>query len=274
MGLRTARRLLPHYRVFGLVRSTDAAAQLRAVGIVPLLADLDDASSLTRIGGIADVVLHFAPTSTGGLVDVRTRNLLAVLAKARLPQRLIYISTSGVYGDCAGAWIDETRPVHPATERAIRRADAERQVRDFASRTGARVSILRVPGIYAADRLPLQRIQAGTPILCAADDVYSNHIHADDLARIAELAIYRGRNLRIYNTSDDGEMKMGAYFQFIAQAFGLSAPPQITLAEAQHSMSSMRLSFMNESRRLSNVRMKRELRLRLMYPTVMKGYGV
>ncbi|ARU30516.1 NAD(P)-dependent oxidoreductase [Sulfuriferula sp. AH1] len=274
VGLRTARRLLPHYRVFGLVRSTDAAAQLRTEGVTPVLADLDDMRSLTRIAGIADVVLHFAPTSTAGSTDLRTGNLLAALAQRSLPQRLIYISTSGVYGDCAGAWIDETRSASPATERAVRRLDAERQLRDFARHTAVKVSILRVPGIYAASRLPLERIRAAMPILCAADDVYSNHIHADDLARIAELAIYRGRNARIYHASDEGEMKMGAYFQFIAQAFDLPAPPQIPLAQAVQSMSAVRLSFMNESRRLSNARLKRELRLRLMYPTVAEGYGV
>lgn len=274
VGLRTARRLLPHYRVFGLVRSTDAAAQLRSEGLVPVLANLDDMRSLARIAGIADVVLHFAPTSVSGNTDMRTRNLLAALSRRRLPQRLVYISTSGVYGDCAGAWIDETRPPRPATERAVRRLDAERKLRDFARHSAISVSILRVPGIYAASRLPLERIRAATPILSAADDVFSNHIHADDLARIAELAIHRGRNARIYHASDDGEMKMGAYFQFIAQAFDLPAPPQIPLAQAAQSMSAVRLSFMNESRRLSNARMKRELRLRLMYPTVVDGYGI
>jgi len=270
--MRTARRLLPHYRVFGLVRSTDAAESLRAAGILPIVADLDNMRSLTRIAGIADVVLHFAPPPTVGTTDPRTRHLLAVLAQHReLPQRLIYISTSGVYGDCGGEWVSEARPVQPASARAYRRVDAERQIRDFGRRSGVHVNILRVPGIYAAERLPLERIKRGTPTLCAADDGYSNHIHAEDLARIAVLAMHRGKNARIYNASDDGEIKMGEYFQLVAQAFDLPAPPQISRLEAQQTLPATLLSFMNESRRLSNARMKRELRLRLIYPTVTEG---
>ena len=272
IGLRTAQLLLPHYRVFGLVRSTDAATQLRTAGIIPIVADLDALRSLTRIAGIADIVLHFAPPPTVGTTDPRTRHLLAVLAQHReLPQRLIYISTSGVYGDCGGEWVSETRPVQPVTARALRRVDAERQIRDFARRTDVQISILRVPGIYAAERLPLERIKCGTPILSATDDVYSNHIHAEDLARIVMLAVYRGKNARIYNASDDGEIKMGEYFQLVAQTFNLPAPRQISRLEAQQTLPASLLSFMSESRRLSNARMKRELRLRLIYPTVMVG---
>lgn len=272
IGVRTARLLLPHYRVFGLVRSTDAAAQLRTVGIIPIVADLDALRSLTRINGIADIVLHFAPPPTVGTADPRTRHLLAVLAQHKeLPQRLIYISTSGVYGDCGGDWVSETRSVQPVTARALRRIDAERQIRDFARRTGVQVSILRVPGIYAAERLPLERIKRGTPILCAADDVYSNHIHAEDLARMIMLAMHRGKNARIYNASDDGEIKMGEYFRLVAQTFDLPAPQPISRLEAQQTMPANLLSFMNESRRLSNTRMKRELRVGLRYPTVVEG---
>lgn len=272
VGVRTARRLLPHYRVFGLVRSTDAADSLRDMGIVPIVADLDDLRSLTRIAGIADVVLHFAPPPTVGTIDPRTRHLLAVLAQHReLPQRLIYISTSGVYGDCGGDWVSETRPVKPASARAHRRVDAERQIRAFGRRSGVQVSILRVPGIYAAERLPLERIKRGTPTLRAADDGYSNHIHAEDLARIVVLAMHRGKNARIYHASDDGEIKMGEYFQLVAQAFDLPAPPQISWLEAQQTLPATLLSFMNESRRLTNARMKRELRLRLIYSTVVDG---
>lgn len=272
VGLRTARRLIPHYRVFGLVRSTDAATQLRAAGIVPIVANLDALRSLTRVAALADVILHFAPPPTIGATDPRTRHLLAILAqRSKLPQRLIYISTSGVYGDCGGEWVSETRPVRPASARAYRRVDAEQQIRHFAQRTGVQVSILRVPGIYAAERLPLERIKRGTPILCAAEDVYSNHIHAEDLARIAVLAVHRGNNARVYNASDDGELKMGEYFQQVARAFDLPVPPQITREAAQRTLPASLLSFMNESRRLSNARMKRELRMRLIYPMVADG---
>ncbi len=269
VGLRTAQRLLPHYRVFGLVRSSVNAAQLRAAGIIPIVADLSQRHSLTRIAAIADVVLHFAPPPSHGAIDTHTRNLLAALARrGACPQRLVYISTSGVYGDCAGAWVAETRPVHPSTARAIRRVDAELRVRRYARSSGASVSILRVPGIYAAERLPRTRIERGTPVLRAEDDVYTNHIHADDLARIVESALFRGGNGRVYHASDESALKMGEYFGLVARLFDLPAPPEISRAQAQLSLPANSLSFMSESRRLLNTRMKRELRVRLRYPTV------
>ncbi len=265
--MRTAKLLMPHYRVFGMVRSTDAAISLRAAGITPVLADLDDKRSLTRITGLADTVLHFAPPPGAGETDTRTRHLLAALARHGV-QRLIYISTSGVYGDCAGAWIDETRRVHPVNARALRRVDAEQQLRQFARQTGARVTILRVPGIYAAERLPIERLQRGTPVLRSEDDVYTNHIHADDLARIAYVAIYRGANCRVYHASDDSELKMGAYFAQVAAAYNLPEPDAISREQAQVCLSSMQMSFMSESRRMLNQRMKRELRVRMGFATV------
>jgi nucleoside-diphosphate-sugar epimerase len=267
VGMRTAKLLMPHYRVFGMVRSTDAAISLRAAGVVPVLADLDDSSSLTRIAGLADTVLHFAPPPNMGEIDTRTRNLLAALAQHGV-QRLIYISTSGVYGDCAGEYIDETRTPYPVSARGVRRAEAERQVRQFARQTGVRVVIVRVPGIYAAERLPIDRLQRGTPVLRAEDDVYTNHIHADDLARIAVAALYRGDNCRVYHASDDSELKMAAYFELVAQAYDLPMPDAISREQAQACLSPMQMSFMSESRRMLNQRMKRELRVRLYYATV------
>jgi len=265
--MRTAKLLMPYYRVFGVVRSTDAAISLRAAGITPVLANLDDKRSLTRIAGLTDTVLHFAPPPGAGETDTRTRHLLAVLARHGV-QRLIYISTSGVYGDCAGSWIDETRTPHPVNARALRRVDAEQQVRQFARQTGARVSILRVPGIYAAERLPIERLHRGTPVLCAEDDVYTNHIHADDLARIAVAALYRGASCRVYHASDDSELKMGAYFAQVAVAYDLPIPVVISREQALARLSAIQMSFMSESRRMLNQRMKRELRVRLRYATV------
>ncbi|BBP02240.1 SDR family oxidoreductase [Sulfuriferula nivalis] len=267
VGTRTAKLLLPHYRVFGMVRSTDAAISLRAAGVVPVLADLDDRSSLTRIAGLADTVLHFAPPPNMGKADTRTRNLLAALAQHGV-RRLIYISTSGVYGDCAGEYIDETRTPNPVSARGVRRAEAEQQMRQFARQTGVQIVIVRVPGIYAAERLPIDRLQRGTPVLRAADDVYTNHIHADDLAGIAVAALYRGANCRVYHASDDSELKMAAYFALVAEAYNLPMPEAISREQAQACLSPMQMSFMSESRRMLNQRMKRELRVRLRYATV------
>ena len=212
MARRTLPHLLGHYRVFALLRDPAQCAFWRAEGVRPILADLDHVDSLKRIAGLADIVLHFAPPPERGTVDGRMRRLLAALCCGQnRPRQLIYISTSGVYGDCAGARIDETRSLRPSTARARRRVDAERQLRRFGRQSGVRVSILRAPGIYAADRLPLDRLQKGVPALCAEDDVFTNHIHADDLAMLTCAALRYGRANRCYNATDDDEMKMGEY---------------------------------------------------------------
>jgi len=269
---RTLPRLLGHYQVFALLRDPAQVTSWRLIGARPILADLDRVSSLKRISGLADIVLHFAPPPERGTVDTRTRHLLAALQRGKsLPWRLIYVSTSGVYGDCAGARIDETRPLRPSTARARRRVDAERQLRCFGRRNDVRVSILRAPGIYAADRLPIERLHKGVSALCAEDDVFTNHIHADDLAMLTCAALRFGRANRCYNTSDDSTMKMGDYFDLVADRFGLPRAPRISRDEAQRQMSPVQLSFMSESRQLDNGRIKKELRARLRYPQVADG---
>ena len=203
--------------------------------------------------------------------DTRTRWLLAALASGlSLPQRIVYISTSGVYGDCAGARVDETHALRPATDRARRRVDAERQLRAF-GRRGVVVSILRAPGIYAADRLPVERLRRGVAALGKADDVYTNHIHADDLAMITCAALRYGQSNRSYNASDDSEMTMGDYFDLVADRFDLPRAPRLSRCEAQQQLAPLQLSFMSESRRLVNRRVKKELRVRLNYPRVEDG---
>jgi nucleoside-diphosphate-sugar epimerase len=199
---------------------------------------------------------------------------LRALARGGRVQRIVYASTSGVYGDCGGARFDETRAVEATTDRARRRVDAEAQLRWFGRRSGARVTVLRIPGIYAADRPgghPRERLARGTPVLATADDVYTNHIHADDLARACVAALHRGAPQRVLHASDDSELKMGDYFDLAADLCGLPRPRRITRAEAAGQLSPMLLSFMSESRRLDNQRLKRELRLRLRYPTVREG---
>jgi len=277
IALRVARLLSANYKLFGLLRNPARQNELRLAGITPLPGDLDKPGSLHRLSGLAHTVLHFAPpptlTQTVGdkhlpLQDTRTRNLLAALSQGRLPRQLIYISTSGVYGDCKGALVNETRTVHAQTTRAQLRVDAENQIRSWSIRNGVHASILRVPGIYAAERLPLERLKKGTPALVDADDGYTNHIHADDLAQCVVDAMYRAKPNRIYHTVDDSRMKMGEYFDAVADTFDLPHAPRISHAEAQKVLSPMLLSFMNESRRLSNSRMKLELKVNLRYPTV------
>lgn len=268
IALRVARELHGRYRMFGLVRRPERAAELRAAGIVPLHADLDNRRSLRRLAGLADSVLHFAPPSDSGEIDPRTRNLLTALAQGALPQRLVYISTSGVYGDCGGRRIDESWTPNPQTLRARRRLDAERQIRTWAERNGVSAAILRVPGIYAAERLPLERLRAGTPAIAAEEDSYTNHIHADDLARIVIAALRHAQSNRIYHASDDSNLKMGDYFDVVADAHTLPRPPRLSREQVQQAVSPALWSFMNESRQLENQRMKRELKVELRYPTV------
>ncbi|WLE60407.1 NAD-binding protein [Burkholderia plantarii] len=186
----------------------------------------------------------------------------------RRPMTLVYASTSGVYGDCGGAYVDETRPVRPANARAVRRVSAERQLRRAGARGALDARIVRIPGIYAANRLPIARLERGTPALVDADDVYTNHIHADDLAGILLAAARRGRAGRVVHASDDTEMKMGEYFERVARASGRASPPRITREEAEQRLEPVQLSFMRESRRLVNTRLKRELRFVLRYPSV------
>ena len=268
IALRIAPLLRTRYRVFGLLRDESRKPVLRNAGITPLMGDLDDRGSLSRIAGLADVVLHLAPPQQDGERDLRTCNLLAAISQGVLPQRFVYISTSGVYGDCNGDAVQETRPIHPHNARARRRADAEQQIRRWAKRNRVNANILRVPGIYAADRLPLERIRQGSPLVVASEDGYTNHIHADDLAHVVVSALRYAKPNRVYHASDDSELRMGDYFDAVADAYGLPRPPRVSRAEAQQVLSPLLLSFMNESRRLSNARMKRELNVALRYSTV------
>lgn len=272
VGLRMVRALRGRWRIYALTHSENRHALLRAEGIVPVAGDLDRPETLERLAGLAQDVVHFAPPPGSGTRDTRTANLIRALAKGgSLPQRMVYISTSGIYGDCGGAVVDETRRAKPSSDRARRRLHAERLLRAWGVETGVLVSILRVPGIYAAERLPLARLKAGMPALATEQDPYTNHIHADDLARTVVAALSRGRGGRAYNASDDSWMKMGDYFDLVADQFGLPRPPRISREAAEREIPESTLSFMRESRRLANYRLKKELRVRLRYPSVAQG---
>lgn len=280
----------PHHRlslVRALTSSPEKCAALRARGILPLQGNLDDAASLRRLAGLAQRVVHLAPPAAiasvegetaASVQDRRTRHLLrALVRRAHSAPALVYGSTSGVYGDWQGAWVDEAMPLRATTARALRRVDAESQLRSWALRfqdSGARVHVLRIPGIYAGDReggTPVARLLRGTPALRAEDDVFTSHIHADDLARAVALALWRGKPQRTTNVADDSILRMGDYFDLAADLWQLPRPPRISRAEAVQQLSPVLLSFMSESRRIANRRMKMELGLRLRYPTVQQG---
>jgi nucleoside-diphosphate-sugar epimerase len=296
VGLRAAAALPPRVRVLALSSSPARYPELRARGITLLAGNLDQPASLRRLAGLAPRVLHLAPPPGQGEGDPRTRALLQALARGQAASgsghgtTLVYGSTSGAYGDCAGALIDETRAPHPTTARARRRVAAEKLLRDWGRRrahtgqTGTtatgpradlrRASILRIPGIYAPDRpggTPRERLLAGTPTLRAEDDVYTSHIHADDLARACIAALWRGRPQRIYHASDDTRLKLGDYLDLAAERYGLPRAPRLTRAQAEQALTPERMSFLRESRQLDNRRLKQELRLTLRHPTVAQG---
>ena len=274
IGLRVLRLLRGRWRLLALSSSPDRFGALRQAGAVPLLGNLDQPATLRRLAGLADAVLHLAPPAATGTQDWRTAHLLQALARGARVRRLVYASTTGVYGDAAGASFDETRSVAPATARAQRRVDAERRLRAYGLASGVQVSLLRIPGIYAGDRPgghPRERLARGAPVLRAQDDVYTNHIHADDLARACVAALYRGAPQRVVNVCDHTDLRMGDYFDLAADLCGLPRPPRLSRAEAAAMLSPMQLSFMGESRRLQNRRLTEELRLRLRYPTVAQG---
>ena len=274
VGMRVARLLKGRWRLLALTSSPQRAPALRDVGVLPLPGNLDEPETLARLAGLADAVLHLAPPPGEGAIDTRTQHLLRALALKGRVRRIVYASTSGVYGDAQGARFDETRALNPTTDRARRRVDAEARVRWYGRAFGARVSVLRIPGIYALDRAgghPRERLARGTPVLTQADDVYTNHIHADDLASACVAALHRGSPQRVLHTSDDTELKMGDYFDLAADLCGLPRPPRISRQQAGERLSPIQLSFMSESRRLDNHRLKRELRLKLRYPTVREG---
>jgi nucleoside-diphosphate-sugar epimerase len=260
--------------MLALTSSVQRLPELQARGITPLLGNLDEPHSLQRLAGVATHVVHMAPPPLQGGTDPRTHHLVQALARRTAPHSVVYGSTSGVYGDCDGAWIDETRTVNPTTPRAQRRVDAENRLASWGRRGMPRVNVLRIPGIYALDReggTPRERLAKGTPVLQAADDVYTNHIHADDLARATVLALWRGQALRMLNVNDDSDLHMADYMDLAASLWDMPKPPRISRTQAEKDLPPMTLSFMSESRRMNNQRLKQSLRYKLRYPTVREG---
>lgn len=239
-------------------------------GIATVEFDLDE-PQFSHLPEHIDAVLYTAPPASKGVNDVRLFNFLSYLSDIESGlQHVVYISTSGVYGDCDGAWVDETCPRHPQSERAVRRADAEMCLQVFAVTQGITLTILRAPGIYALERLPVERVKSGLPVLSSAEDAYSNHIHADDLAAICVAALQEPKGVTVLNASDDLPLKMGDWFARLARSLDCPAPPEVTRAELKELVSPMQWSFMRESRRLVNTKLKSCLNVQLKYPSVIE----
>ncbi len=271
IGERVALHLQNHplYAVSVLIRKPEREVIARQYGAEIIEGDLAALSTLEKIAtDDFDTVFHFAPPPNHGEVDTHTANLLDALSRAvKPPRQIIYISTTGVYGNSAGALVNESSPCQPQTARAVRRVSAETQLLAWCLKHSTILSILRAPGIYALNRLPIARIRAGTPAIFEAEDSYTNHIHAEDLAAACICALQQSQT-SFFNIVDDSDMKMGDYFDLVADHFRLPRPPRLARASAEALVSAPMLSFMRESRRIQNTKMKLNLQLVLRYPTV------
>lgn len=271
IGQALARRYLARGdSVTGVVRTPASAEVLQRQEIRPLVLDLDgDWPQTLETQG--ERIFYLAPPPEQGDTDPRVRRLVEVFAARGQPARLVYMSTTGVYGDCQGDWVDETRPIQPQVPRAKRRADAEQVLGQWSRRSGSDLVILRVAGFYGPGRLPLERIRQGLPVVREDESPYSNRIHAEDLVEVCLAAMARAGSGDIYNVSDGHPTSMTDYFYRVADLAGLPRPPAISLAEAAGRLSPGMLSYMQESRRLSNRKLREDLGVELRYPTLDQG---
>ncbi len=257
--------------VRGLARSESSAARLRAEGIEPVFGDLAEAAALKNLPTAEAMLFYLAPPPAQGERDPLLQNFLAAIDAARLPAKLVLISTTAVYGDCRGAWISEAQTVQPQTARAWRRLDAENTLRRWGRETGVPFVILRVGGIYGPGRLPVARLEKGLPILDPLESPQTNRIHQDDLARVCVAAMERGVPGEVYNIADGHPGPMSQYFIDVAKALGLPLPPVVSRAGAEKVMSAGMLSYLRESRRLDTRKMREELAVELRYPDLAAG---
>jgi len=255
--------------VVGLVRGAASAQALERDGIAAIGTDLDGSPADLPTRG--ERVYYFAPPPESGTTDPRLAAFLAGLARSGQPRRIVYIGTTGIYGDCHGEWVDESRPANPSVDRAHRRWDAECRLRDWSATTGGELVVLRVAGIYGPGRLPLERLRRGLPMVPEDEAPWTNRIHADDLAAVCVAAMDRAPSGAVYNVSDGHPGNMADYFNRVADLAGLPRPPVIRLADADGRLSEGLLSYLRESRRLDNRRMLHELGVALRYPTLYAG---
>jgi nucleoside-diphosphate-sugar epimerase len=257
--------------VTALARSDASGQQLQQLGITPVAGDLDQPASLRHLPLTGALLYYFAPPPAQDDTDARMRAMVAAMTDGVRPDRIVYISTTGVYGDNHGAWVTEDTPLQPRAARGKRRVDAESVLRAFGRQQAVPVVILRVPGIYGPGRLPIEAIKTRRPVLDESESGYTNRIHAQDLARVCVIAAERGRADAVYNVSDGHPSSMTAYFNQLADALGAPRPPVVSRAEAQRVLKPGMLSYLDESRRVDNRRMREELGVELLYPTLDAG---
>ncbi len=262
-----ARYLNEGQKVEGWVKSELSLGQGRQVGLNMHQVDFDHFPLDCQFDSASDKhFFWFTPPPTEGHEDTRLAAFLACLKD--VGYRLVLISTTGVYGDCQGRVIDESEPLKPLAARARRRAHAEKIAQSWAKKTASELIILRVPGIYAVDRLPLKRLQRGEPIIVESQAPWTNRIHADDLAMMCHKAMENGPAYAVYNASDSQPSNMTDYFNQVADFAGLPRPEQISASEAQERLGAGMLSYLKESRRVNSDKIVAELKITLRYPNL------
>lgn len=273
IGRRVARRWqakgLP---VTGLVNSTSSLNTLKERKVKAVQVDLDDESPVFPALAANSLIYYFVPPPSQGVVDSRCQHfLLALSAQVVKPKRIVVISTTGIYGDCGGALINEEQPANPMVDRARRRYDMEQQLKHWCEQHAVELIILRVGGIYGPQRLPIKRVREGIPVLDEVLAPKTNRIHEEDLADICVAAARVDFDFRIYNVSDGSNSNMTEYFYILADHFNLPRPPAVDWQEAERVMSKGMLSYLKESRRIDNARMLKELEITLSYPSLETG---
>ena len=272
IGFRVARLALDRgVRVTAVSRGEKVLPDTDKSGIEILTANLDNPETLLQLDLRDTAVLYTAPPPGGGLIDNRVRNFLAAAGSRAEPVKIVYISTTGVYGTCGEELVDETRPVQPTNHPARRRLDAEEQLAAWCKNRGIPLVILRVAGIYGPGRIPLQRIHNREPLLDARVSGYTNRIHADDLAQVCLAALERGEDGDVFNVSDGEISRMNDYFNAITDLLGLERLPEVGLDEARKVMTPLMFGYMTESRQICNKRMLEKLGVKLQYPTLAAG---
>lgn len=271
VGQRLASRLRNRFDIAALVRSNEKAAALERQGLKAVAIDLDRVRAGASIPERLDqeAIVYLTPPPTVGESDLRLDRFLQVAIVP--PKTFVYMSTTGVYGNAGDGLVDESTPVMPLTDRARRRVSAEEMTRVWCHERRVRRVVLRVPGIYGPERLPLERLRKSEPVVRLEDAGIGNRIHVDDLVTACEAAIENQEARGVYNVTDGNSISSTSFIDMVAQLSGLPRPPRVSMEEAQLTFSPERLSFLNESRRVGNERMLKHLGVKLRYADLEAG---
>jgi nucleoside-diphosphate-sugar epimerase len=257
--------------VSALARSPQSARRLKGLGIETVAGDLDEPATLAGLRTKGALAYYLAPPPGGGDSDPRVQAFLDRIPPGEEPEKIVYMSTTAVYGDLRGRWATEETPPAPGTARGRRRLDAENLLLAWGRVRNVPVVILRVAGIYVPCRLPVEKVRESAPVLAESESPFTNRIHSEDLARVCVAAAKRGRPGAVYNVSDGRPGTMAQYYCAVADLLGIPRPPAVTMDVARRVMGGEMLSYLSESKRVENRKMRAELGVKLLYPTLESG---